>query len=69
MSIKIDSEWKCPECSEALDVEECSEVKAMLSKDHSQVELRCDECGEQLTADTTQCDDGDVDINAEWVYS
>ncbi len=68
MSIKIDSEWLCPECNLPLNREECGQVKQMLKNGRNQIELRCDECGEQLTADTTEDEEGYVTLNPEWVY-
>lgn len=67
MTIKIDSVWECPKCDEPLIEEECEQVREMLAN-RSQVELRCEDCGEQLTADTEACAEGEININEQWVY-
>ena len=69
MSEKIDADvWPCPECDAPILPEERESIAKMLAKGHSQVEFRCDECGEGLTADTTDCPEGEVSLNADWVY-
>lgn len=63
-----DRPWKCPACDSDLNPEEVEQVTTMLNNGQDQVEMRCDDCGEQLTADTTYEDEGDLAINEEWVY-
>jgi predicted amidophosphoribosyltransferase len=67
MAIKIESEWVCPQCDAPLDKEECSQVREMLPT-RGQVDLRCEDCGEELTADTSSCSEGEVNLNEQWVY-
>lgn len=69
MSTKLTDEWKCPQCSELLLEEEVSEVRTMLQNGHAQVTMKCEHCGEDLTADTTEAEEGFVDINEDWAYS
>lgn len=69
MAFKIETHWTCPECMEEMDGEEATQVREMLlTGKHSQVELRCEDCDVPLTADTTGCEEGEVEINPEWVY-
>lgn len=69
MSFKMADEWTCPTCVVGkIDPEELEQVRELLTGGKIQVELRCGDCNEELTADTTQCKDGEVDLNAQWVY-
>lgn len=69
MSFSINQKpWFCPECSSTLDLEECEQIGKMLADGHDQIEFRCEPCGEQLTADTSDCPEGEVSLNADWVY-
>ena len=70
MSIKIESEWNCPQCIQPLCPEECESAREMLKRGHSQIDFTCDHCGEQITADTSDCDTpaGSVELNEQWVY-
>jgi hypothetical protein len=36
--------------------------------DQGQVEMGCDYCSSTTTADTTECEDGEVELNPDWVY-
>ena len=67
MSIKIDSEWRCPDCHALLDNEDCDQVRVLL-KTHSYTEFSCDECNDQITADTSGCPDGELELNPSWAY-
>jgi transcription elongation factor Elf1 len=60
--------WNCPECDEKLDAEECGQVVALLKKGKSQVDLKCEECGMNITADTEGREGGEFSLNPEWVY-
>ena len=68
MSIKItDSPWFCSDCNSTLNEDECANVRELL-KGNNQIEMGCDYCSSTTTADTTECEEGYVDLNEDWVY-
>jgi hypothetical protein len=67
MSIKIDEKWLCSDCQNPLNLEEVEQVKKLLPN-NGQIEMGCDYCSSTTTADTTQCEEGYVDLNEDWVY-
>lgn len=69
MAHKIDEVWLCGECSAPVMPEEAEEIRIRIRAGECQIEFSCEECCVGLTADTTDCPDGEVSINPDWVYS
>jgi len=71
MSHPIDQfPWICPECCSSLEGAETEEIQKRLHSGESQIEMSCNFCNEQITADTSDEDTikGNVELNQKWVY-
>ncbi len=68
MSTLIEGTWNCPQCGAVIEGEQKEEIVKRLKEGECQIEFHCEDCCEDLTADTTECDEGMVDLNEDWVY-